>query len=70
MVKKKASRDTPKPVIRFSVDLGNVNLNNKEVSSLKNKIIQMAVAAARKKGPKPPKRPYAKITFVKSIPPY
>jgi hypothetical protein len=70
MAKKKTSRATKKPVIRFSVDLGKVELTDKEVSSLKNKITQVAVAAARKKGPKPPKEPFVKIVFGKAIPPY
>jgi hypothetical protein len=72
MAKTKTSRANLKPVVRFTVDLGKVNLNDKEVSSLKNKIIRLAVAAARPKRPTPkrPREPYVKIVFGKAIPPY
>jgi hypothetical protein len=70
MAKKKTSRATEKLLTRFAVDLGKVELTDKQVSNLKNKITGAAIAAARKKGPKPPKEPFVKLTFGKSIPPY
>ena len=38
MAKKKTARATKKPATRFTVDLGKLELTDKEVSSLKNKI--------------------------------
>jgi hypothetical protein len=69
MAKKKTARATKKPVTRFTVDLGKLELTDKEVSSLKNKITQVPVAAARKKGPKRPRGPFVKIVFVKAVAP-
>jgi hypothetical protein len=65
MAKKKAASSGKKPQVQFTIDLGDMALTAKEVSSLKNKLTMAAMEEIKKKAP--PKGPFVKIIFVKAV---
>jgi len=54
---------------RFTVNLGEIELTDEEVSTLQNQITKLAVETARKKD-SGGKEPFIKIIFVRSVHPH
>jgi hypothetical protein len=54
---------------RFTVDLGEIELTDEEVSTLQHQITNLAVETARKKGSGSTHGPFIKIIFVRAVHP-